>query len=133
MLWRGSPYPELDHPELVPEEARSNALRGGGRQQHAEALMAMGRVGEAVAELEAWSAAEPLREEVVGVLMQALVAAGRQGDTLAAFARLRARLPTSSGSTRRPTRELERRAAPATRRSGVGHAYRGGGSGCGCR
>ena len=37
--------------------------------------MAAGRVAEAVAELEALVAAEPLREEVVGVLMQALVAA----------------------------------------------------------
>jgi predicted ATPase/DNA-binding SARP family transcriptional activator len=108
-LWRGSPYPELDHPELVPEIARLAALRAGAAEQHATALLAVGRVAEAVAELEALVAAEPLREEVVGVLMQALVAAGRQGDALAAFARLRARLADELGlDPSAQLRELER-------------------------
>jgi predicted ATPase/DNA-binding SARP family transcriptional activator len=109
-LWRGSPYPELDHPELVPEVARLAALRAGAAEQHATALLAVGRVAEAVAELEALVAAEPLREEVVGVLMQALVAAGRQGDALAAFARLRARLTDELGlDPSAQLRELESR------------------------
>jgi predicted ATPase len=109
-LWRGSPYPELDHPELAPEVARLAALRAGAAEQHATALLDAGRVAEAVAELEALVAAEPLREEVVGVLMQALVAAGRQGDALAAFARLRARLADELGlDPSAQLRELERR------------------------
>jgi predicted ATPase/DNA-binding SARP family transcriptional activator len=110
VLWRGWPYPELDHPALAPEITRLAELRAGATEQHAEALLEGGRVGEAVAEIEALVAAEPLRECAVGVLMRALVAAGRQGDALAAFARLRSRLADELGlDPSPPLRELERR------------------------
>jgi predicted ATPase/DNA-binding SARP family transcriptional activator len=109
-LWRGCPYTELDHPALVPEVARLAELRAAATEQHAEALLAAGRVPEAVAELEALVAAEPLREGAVAVLMGALVAAGRQGDALAAFARLRTHLADELGLDPSPQlRELERR------------------------
>ena len=109
-LWRGCPYPELDHPALAAEVARLAELRAGAVEQHAEALLAAGRVAEAVAELEALLATEPLREGAVAVLMRALVAAGRQGDALAAFARLRTRLADELGLDPSPQlRELERR------------------------
>jgi predicted ATPase/DNA-binding SARP family transcriptional activator len=108
--WRGSPYPELDHPALVPEVARLSELRATAAQQYAEALLAAGRAAEAVTELEALVSAEPLREGAVGVLMQALVAAGRQGDALAAFARLRVRLADELGlDPSAQLRELEQR------------------------
>ena len=96
-LWRGRPFCELDHPSLEPEVARLEALRTDAAEQHAEALLAVGRVGEAVAAAEALVAAAPLRESAVGVVMRALVAAGRQGDALAAYARLRARLADELG------------------------------------
>jgi predicted ATPase/DNA-binding SARP family transcriptional activator len=109
-LWRGSPYPELDHHALAPEVAQLAELRAGAVQQHAEALLAAGRAAEAVAELVELVAAEPLREGAVGVLMQALVADGRQGDALAAFARLRSRLADELGLDPSPQlRELEQR------------------------
>jgi DNA-binding SARP family transcriptional activator len=109
-LWRGSPYPELDHHAVAPEVAQLAELRAGAVQQHAEALLATGRAAEAVAELVELVAAEPLREGAVGVLMQALVAGGRQGDALAVFARLRSRLADELGLDPSPQlRELEQR------------------------
>ena len=142
-LWRGCPYPELDHPALAAEVARLAELRAGAAEQHAEALLAAGRVAEAVAELEALLATEPLREGAVAVLMRALVAAGRQSDALAAFARLRTHLAEELGLDPSPQlRDLERRvlcqdlpvpAAPATAGPGrrplrrhprAGRAYR---------
>lgn len=108
-LWRGTPYGELDHPALAPEVARLTELRAGAVEQHAEVLLAAGRVADAVAELEALVAVEPLREGAVAALMRALVAAGRQGDALAAFARLRARLGDELGLDPSPQlRDLER-------------------------
>ena len=109
-LWRGHPYAELDHPTLAPAVARLAELHAGAAEQHAEALLAAGCTAEATAELEALIAAEPLREGAVALLMQALVAAGRQGDALAAFARLRARLADELGMDPSPRLcELEQR------------------------
>jgi predicted ATPase/DNA-binding SARP family transcriptional activator len=109
-LWRGCPYLELDHPAFAPEVTRLVELRAATAEQHGEALLASGRVAEAVAELEALVAAEPLREGAVAALMRALVAAGRQGDALAAFVRLRTRLADELGLDPSPQlRELERR------------------------
>jgi predicted ATPase/DNA-binding SARP family transcriptional activator len=109
-LWRGRPFCELDHPSLEPEVARLSALRVTAAEQQAEALLATGRAGEAIAAAEALVTAEPLREGAVGVLMRALVAAGRQSDALVAFARLRARLDEELGLDPAPElRELEQR------------------------
>src|SRR5919107_21150 len=107
-LWRGRPFCELDHQSLEPEVARLTALRTDAAEQHAEALLVTGHPGEAAAAAEALAAAEPLRESAVAVLMRALVAAGRQGDALAAFARLRRRLTDELGLDPGPQlRELE--------------------------
>ena len=60
--------------------------------------------------------------------MQALVAAGRQGDALAAFARLRARLADELGlDPSAQLRELERQVLRQELPAGPapGHAYRG--------
>jgi predicted ATPase/DNA-binding SARP family transcriptional activator len=109
-LWRGRPFCELDHPSLEPEVARLDALRADAAERHADALLAVGRPGEAVAAAEELVAAEPLRESAVGVLVRALVAAGRQGDALAAITRLRRRLADELGLDPCPeVRELEQR------------------------
>jgi len=96
-LWRGRPFAELDHPVLAPEIARLVERHAAASEQHASALLAAGRVGEAVAALEAIVAAEPLREGAVALLVRALVAGGRQTDALAALARSRARLADELG------------------------------------
>jgi predicted ATPase/DNA-binding SARP family transcriptional activator len=96
-LWRGDPFPELDHPSVAAETARLGALRADAVEQQGAALLAAGRAGEAVVALEGLAMAEPLRESAVAGLMRALVAAGRQADALAAYARLRARLTTDLG------------------------------------
>jgi predicted ATPase/DNA-binding SARP family transcriptional activator len=96
-LWRGRPYAELDHPSLQPEVARLTELHAGAAEQHAAALLAVGRTAEAVAACEALTVAEPLREGAVALLMRALVAAGRQSDALAAFSALRTRLADELG------------------------------------
>jgi DNA-binding SARP family transcriptional activator len=96
-LWRGRPFRELDHPSLEPDVARLQALHVTAAEWHAEALLAVGRPEQAVAAAEALVAAEPLRESAVAVAMRALVAAGRQGDALATFARLRDRLADELG------------------------------------
>ncbi|MGQ0575561.1 MAG: BTAD domain-containing putative transcriptional regulator [Pseudonocardia sp.] len=109
-LWRGHPFAELDHPALQPEAARLVELRAAAAEEHAAALLAVGRVGEAVAAAESMVVAEPLREGAVAVLVRALVAAGRHVEALAALARLRERLAEELGLDPSPQlRELEER------------------------
>jgi DNA-binding SARP family transcriptional activator len=74
-LWRGRPFAELDHPDVEPEVARLAGLRATAVEQRAEALLAAGRTGEAVAAAEALVAAEPLREGAVAILV-----CGLRGD-----------------------------------------------------
>ncbi len=105
-LWRGRPFAELDHPSVLPEVARLNELRTVGVEQQATSLLSLGRHGEAIAVLEALALAEPFREGTVAVLMQALAAAGRQGDALRAYARLRRTLAEEMGLE--PSEELRR-------------------------
>jgi predicted ATPase/DNA-binding SARP family transcriptional activator len=109
-LWRGRPYPELDDPSVGVDQARLEELRSVAVERRAEALLATGRAEVAVTELEGLLAAEPLRERAVGLLMRALVAAGRQSDALQAFARLRSVLADDLGlDPSAELRELEGR------------------------
>lgn len=96
-LWRGRPFAELDHPSAAPEVARLTEQHATASERYAEALLETGRTGEAVAAAEALAVAAPLREGAVAVLVRALVAAGRQSDALAAYARLRDRLADELG------------------------------------
>jgi predicted ATPase/DNA-binding SARP family transcriptional activator len=96
-LWRGRPFAGLDDPAAEPEIARLLGLRDAAVEQRAEALLATGRVGEAVAAAEALVAADPIRERAVAILMRALVAAGRPADALRAYAGLRRELAVQLG------------------------------------
>ena len=96
-LWRGAPYAELDHPSVLPEVARLSEARLTALERRAEALVAAGQPDEAVAVLQALAVEAPLREGPVALLMRALVALGRQGDALRAFARLREALRDELG------------------------------------
>ena len=105
-LWRGRPFAELDHPDVAPEVARLSELRSVVIEQQAAALLALGRTGEAIAALESLAVAEPLREGTVRLLMQALVAEGRQADAVRAYSRLRHALAEELGLD--PSRDLRR-------------------------
>lgn len=96
-LWRGAPYADLDHPDLQPERVRLTALRVSALEQHAAALLAVGRTAESVSALEALLVEDPLRESAVDLLVRALVATGHQGEALAAYTRLRTRLADELG------------------------------------
>ncbi|MFC3743487.1 BTAD domain-containing putative transcriptional regulator, partial [Paractinoplanes deccanensis] len=84
-LWRGEPLADL--PGETAERARLTELHLVARQRRATAWTRLGRSGEAVAELERLVAEHPLREGFWAALIEALYAAGRQGDALAAYRR----------------------------------------------
>jgi predicted ATPase/DNA-binding SARP family transcriptional activator len=96
-LWRGVPYVDLDHPDVQPERVRLSALRVSAIEQHAAALLAIGRTAESVSALEGLLVEDPLRESAVELLVRALVAAGRQSDALTSYTRLRTRLADELG------------------------------------
>jgi class 3 adenylate cyclase/DNA-binding SARP family transcriptional activator len=85
-LWRGRPYAEFADEEFASAEvARLGELRLCALEQHAGALVELGRPGEVIGALEAEIAAEPFRERLRAVLMLALARAGRPVEALRAF------------------------------------------------
>ncbi|MCX6466595.1 MAG: BTAD domain-containing putative transcriptional regulator, partial [Pseudonocardiales bacterium] len=119
-LWRGRPFAELDHPAVAPEVARLTATRAAAVERRAAALVAAGRGGDTVAVLEALVAEEPLRETAVAMLLRALLDAGRPGDALTAYDRLRRALADELGTD--PAPELRRLHAAALRPARPGPA-----------
>lgn len=105
LLWRGRPFADLDHPEVMSEATRLAELRASAVESRAEALLAAGRIDDAIAVLEAFVTDVPLRERPVGLLMRALTAAGRQADALRAYSRLRETLVDELGLD--PSPELQ--------------------------
>ncbi len=97
-LWRGEAYAEFaDAPWAAVEAARLDGLRLTARETHAAATLHLGRPAEAVAEAEALTREEPLREEGWRLLVLALWADGRQADALAALRRVRRELTEELG------------------------------------
>ncbi|MFW6689492.1 BTAD domain-containing putative transcriptional regulator [Streptomyces sp. MAR4 CNX-425] len=97
-LWRGEAYAEFaDAPWAAVETARLGGLRLTARETHAAATLRLGRPAEAVAEAEALTGEEPLREEGWRLLVLALWADGRQADALAALRRVRRGLAEELG------------------------------------
>ncbi len=89
-LWRGDPLPELaDTAGGQAEVARLVELRHLAAEERTEAILALGRHGEAVAEAERNVTDAPLRERRWAQLMVALYRSGRQADALRAFQRAR--------------------------------------------
>jgi predicted ATPase/class 3 adenylate cyclase len=85
-LWRGSPYAEFACEEFaVAEVARLVELRARAVEERAAALLALGRPGEVVGDLEAEIGAEPFRERLRALLMLALARAGRPVESLRAY------------------------------------------------
>jgi predicted ATPase/DNA-binding SARP family transcriptional activator len=97
-LWRGDALAEFADDDFARAPvARFTELRTGALEDHAEALLALGRAADAVPELEALVRAHPSRERPAVALMEALYATGRQADALAAYHQLRARLDDELG------------------------------------
>ncbi|WP_066972719.1 BTAD domain-containing putative transcriptional regulator [Mycobacterium sp. 852002-50816_SCH5313054-b] len=95
-LWRG--IPELpDGRRGTPEKTRWIEAHAALVEDRADALLATGRAAEVVGELEAAVADAPLRERRWGQLMLALYRAGRQGEALGAYQRVRALLADELG------------------------------------
>ena len=85
-LWRGQPLTDIPSeylrswllPQL--ETQRLQAI-----EWRAEAILALGRPGELIAELTRLTATHPMRERFWALLMLALYRCGRQGEALAAY------------------------------------------------
>ena len=89
-LWRGPALAGFDTvPSACAEASRLEEQRLAALESRAEALLACGRHRELIAELEALTAAHPLRERFWYQRMLALYRSGRQADALGAYRALR--------------------------------------------
>ncbi|WP_260859861.1 BTAD domain-containing putative transcriptional regulator [Streptomyces cupreus] len=109
-LWRGEAYTEVSHSvHVAAEVARLGELRLSAVEGRCAALLAVGAHGVAVAELEAFMQAHPLREYGCELLSLALYRAGRQADALAVLRTNQRRLGDELGIDPRPAlQHLER-------------------------
>ena len=99
-LWRG---PALaDVPGFADTAARLDSLRANAREDLFEARIAAGRGGEVVTDLDALSAAAPLRDRPRALLMRALHQAGRSADALTVYEQGRALLAEELGADPSP-------------------------------
>nr|WP_206441652.1 BTAD domain-containing putative transcriptional regulator [Streptomyces boncukensis] len=99
-LWRGAALQDVGLPGSAAcgaAAARLEGLRLTATEERFDAEIALGLGAEAVAELTDLVAAHPLRERLVGALMRALVAAGRDSEALQAYQRAREALAEALG------------------------------------
>jgi DNA-binding SARP family transcriptional activator/pimeloyl-ACP methyl ester carboxylesterase len=97
-LWRGPALADVDSaPFALAEAGRLEEMRLAVLESRAEACLACGRHQELIAELEALTAAHPLRERLWSARMRALYAAGRQADALRAYGEVHAILADDLG------------------------------------
>jgi predicted ATPase/DNA-binding SARP family transcriptional activator len=101
-LWRGTPLPGDDSPEATGRRAALTDLRLEVLREQAALAVGEGRAAEVLPQLEEAAAAHPLREDLAGVLVDALVAAGRPAEALAAYERVRATLADTLGTDPSP-------------------------------
>jgi DNA-binding SARP family transcriptional activator/WD40 repeat protein len=89
-LWRGPAFADLaGERSLLAESARLDELRLSALEDRADALITVGRHAEVIGDLEGLTKSHPLRERLWGQLILGLYRAGRQGEALAAFERVR--------------------------------------------
>jgi len=108
--WRGTAFQEFDGMSWADLEAsRLEELRLTAIELRASAALRLGQAAQLVADLDKLTATHPLREESWRLLSLALYQSGRQGDSLAALRRARAKLATDLGVDPGPAlRDLER-------------------------
>lgn len=106
-LWRGQAYAEVTDTACVrPEVARLEELRLSVIEGRCAALLMTGAHEIAVAELEAFVQAHPLREYGCELLSLALYRAGRQAGALAVLRTNKKRLADELGVDPRPALQL---------------------------
>lgn len=97
-LWRGPAYAGFEETAFGrAERLRLDELRVSAREDRWAAEVDLGRASTAIPELEQLVAEHPWRERAWGVLVLALVRAGRQGEALGALERARTRLAEDLG------------------------------------
>lgn len=96
-LWRGPALADQVGPPFAPARARLEELRLGAEEARADALLALGRAGEAVPVLETLAAEHPLREGLAERLVLALHRSGRRAEALAAYEQARSRIADRLG------------------------------------
>ena len=97
-LWRGRALADLlDEPALRPERERLEEERLAAEEERFEAMLALGRHGEAIGALQAFASEHPLRERPQRLLMLALYRAGRQSEALEVYRSFRRRLSDELG------------------------------------
>ncbi|MEU6409466.1 BTAD domain-containing putative transcriptional regulator [Microbispora sp. NPDC046933] len=123
-LWAGPALGGLPGPFCEAERARLEGMRLTAREDHADALLRLGRHQESLDALTALTAEDPLRERARELLMLALYRCGRQAEALEVFHDTRLllaeHLGVDPGESLRRAYELILRADPslAVRTSG---------------
>jgi DNA-binding SARP family transcriptional activator/tetratricopeptide (TPR) repeat protein len=97
-LWASEPFTGLDTPWFANLREALENRRLGAQLDLADLRLRGNRAGELVPELTALADAHPLDERVRGQLMLALARAGRQGDALREFDRMRRLLAEELGT-----------------------------------
>ncbi|MBB5631533.1 BTAD domain-containing putative transcriptional regulator [Sphaerisporangium krabiense] len=98
-LWRGPALADVREAPFAGAEAeRLERARPAALEDRIEAELALGADLDLVAELEALTAAHPLRERLHAQLIRALARNGRGAEALAAYQRIRDLLAESYGS-----------------------------------
>ena len=101
-LWRGEPLSGEDLPEAIGRRAALAELHLEALRDLAGLAVRSGQAAEVVPQLEELVTAHPLREDLAGALVDALAAAGRPAEALAAYERLRATLGEELGTDPSP-------------------------------
>ncbi|WP_318306297.1 AfsR/SARP family transcriptional regulator [Amycolatopsis solani] len=97
-LWHGEPFGSLDTPWFVNQRTALASRRLGAQLDLADLRLRGKRPGELVPELTALAESHPLDERVRGQLVLALHRAGRQGDALREYDRIRRLLAEELGA-----------------------------------
>jgi predicted ATPase/DNA-binding SARP family transcriptional activator len=115
-LWRGAPLAGDDSPEAAGRRLALTDLRLEVVRDSAAVAVREGRAAEVVPLLEEVATAHPLREDLAAALVDALAAAGRPAEALAAYERVRATLADALGTD--PSPALRARHLELLRQSG---------------
>jgi DNA-binding SARP family transcriptional activator/Flp pilus assembly protein TadD len=83
--WRGVAFAGVPGPFAETERIRLGELKSAAEEEKADALIALGRHEEILADLTVMVTEHPLRERMRGLLMLALYRSGRQAEALRVF------------------------------------------------